>query len=372
MMALPQNFPQDPFIRLAGEYTKQPSPYGPLWELVAQIPMQLGITSIGAGVIAMKVISLISYIGMAFLLGWYASQQSPRYEVGGLTAMTFFALNPLVMLQAIGNGHNDMLLITLMTLGLILWQREKWMWAAIALTCATLVKITGLIFMPLFGMAVLVAAPDWKTRFTRGLGVAVTFIALTLLAYRLTGPLPAAFEGTKYAMLNRLGYTPSYMIRIFLIYFYPPPEITKLPTTIGNYLFLIYYVYLLIRLAQKKLTLLEAGFSAFFVQLFLGSTFRIWYPMWLIPFAALNLNSWTYWRTFLFGITAEFSILSYYVLWRWVLHHWPWAENLFKRYWDYWLVMTWFTVPWTFGIPWLGPLLRRRKNRQVFEDSLSI
>src|SRR5215211_122991 len=114
MLALPMNFPQDPYIRLAGEYVKQPSPYGPLWELVAQIPIRLGITGIGSGVIAMKVISLISYVGMAVLIGWHARQESPRYEVSSLTSMTFFALNPLVLMQAIGNGHNDILMMALM------------------------------------------------------------------------------------------------------------------------------------------------------------------------------------------------------------------------------------------------------------------
>ena len=115
------------------------------------------------------------------------------------------------------------------------------------------------------------------------------------------------------------------------------------------------------------------GFLAFFVQLFLGPTFRIWYPLWLMPFAALNLNSSTYWRTFLFGITAELSILSYYILWRWGLHHWDWGEHgPYKKYWDYWLIMTWLTVPWTFGIPLLLPFLRRRKNQQAFDNSLWI
>jgi hypothetical protein len=133
----------------------------------------------------------------------------------------------------------------------------------------------------------------------------------------------------------------------------------------------LYYVYVLIKLAQGKVTLLEAGFTAYFSQLILGSTFRIWYPMWLIPFAALNLNSRTYWRTFLFSITAELSILMYYILWRWYLRKWDWGTNgPLKEHWEYWLIMTWLTVPWTFGIPILGPLLRRRKDRQRFEDTL--
>jgi len=373
MLALPAHFSQDPYIGLAGEYATQPSPYGPLWELIAQIPIRLGMTGIGSGVIGMKIISLISYIGMAFLLGWYSRQQSPQYEVSGLTALAFFALNPLVMLEAIGNGHNDMPLLALTTLGLILWQREKWMWATVALTAATLIKVTGLILLPLFGIAVLVQAQDWKTRFARGLGMIVIFSALTLIAYRITGPLPQAFEGTEHAMLERLGYTPSYAVRILVNQFNRDIKIIQLPTQIGNVLFVLYYLYLSIRLAMRQMTLLEAGFMAYFAQLFLGSTFRIWYPLWLIPFAALNLNSGTYWRTFLFSITAELSILTYYILWRWILRSWDWGANgPLKHYWDYWLIMTWLTVPWAFGIPLLGPLLIRWKNRQAYDDTLLI
>ncbi len=374
MLALPVNFPQDPYIRLAGEYAKQPSPYGPLWELIAQIPIRLGITGIGSGVIAMKSISLISYISMAVLLGWYSKQDSPRYNVSGLTAMTFFALNPLVLMQAIGNGHNDMLMLALMTLGLILWQRGKWMEAALALTFASLIKITGFILIPLFGMAVLVASTNWRTRITRGFVLGAIFIVTTLIAYRITGPIPQAFIGTEHAMFGRLGYSPSYAIRILMnqIFAYNI-KLFELPTKIGNYLFFLYYIYILIRLAQAKISLIEAGFMAYFSQLFLNSTFRIWYPMWLMPFAALNLNSGTYWRTFLFSITAELSILSYYILWRWKLHHWSWGENgPLKQYWDYWLIMTWLTVPWTFGIPLLGPLLRRRRDPQTFDNTLLI
>lgn len=374
MIALPMNFPQDPFISLAGEYAKQPSPYGPLWELVAQIPMQLGITGIASGVIAMKIISLLSYLGTGILIGWHAFQDSSEYNVSNVTALAFFALNPLVLMQAIGNGHNDMLMLCLMTLGLVLWQRGQWTWATLALTLATLIKVTGLILLPLFGMAVLVASPTWKERFMRGLGMFLIFSVTTLLAYLLTGPFPEVFDGVRHAALGRLGYTPAYAIRVILREIFPGniPVINLPEATLRN-LFIFYYIYLLIKLAQKQMTLLEAGFLAYFSQLILGSTFRIWYPLWLVPFAALNLNSRTYWRTFLFSITAELSILSYYILWRWFLRHWDWGENgPLKEYWDYWLVMTWLTVPWTFGIPILGPILRRRKDPQTFDTTLSI
>jgi hypothetical protein len=39
---------------------------------------------------------------------------------------------------------------------------------------------------------------------------------------------------------------------------------------------------------EGKMTLLQAGFLAYFSQLLPGTTFRIWYPLWLIPFARWN------------------------------------------------------------------------------------
>jgi hypothetical protein len=373
MTALPAHFPQDPFIKLAGEYGTQPSPYGPVWELIAQIPMQLGLTSIAGGVIAMKGISLLAYIGTALLIGWAARQDSDRYQVSGLTALTFFALNPLVLIQAIGNGHNDMLMLFFMTLGLVLWQRNLWIGATLALTTATLIKVTGLILLPLFGVAVLVSSPGGRSRITRGLGMAAIFIVTSLIAYRITGPIPEVFEGARHAAIGRLGYTPAYALRALIRELTTNGTWINAPEKLFLGIFMLYYAYLLMRLAQQKVSLLEAGFAAYFSQLVLGSTFRIWYPMWLIPFAALNLNSRTYWRTFLFSITAELSILMYYIVWRWKLREWGWGINgPLREHWEYWLIMTWLTVPWTFGIPLLGPLLQRRRGRQHYEETLSV
>jgi hypothetical protein len=121
------------------------------------------------------------------------------------------------------------------------------------------------------------------------------------------------------------------------------------------------------------MTLVQAGFLAYFSLLLLGTTFRIWYPMWLIPFAALGLNSHTYWRTFLFSIMAELSIIMYLIVWRWRLDTWHWGLNgPLKPYWNFWTIMTVITAPWVFGIPLLGPLLLKWKNSRQFENSLWI
>lgn len=371
MTSVPAAFPQDPYIGLSGEYAREVSPYGPVWELVAQVPIRLGLFDIATGVLAMKVLSLLAYIGMAVLIGWFARQDRPEDGVSRLTALTFFALNPLVLMQAMGNGHNDMVMLALITLGLVLWQRDQWAWAAFVLTLGTLVKITGLIVMPLFGMAVLVAAPNWRMRILRGLGITAIFFITAAVTFRMMGLFPDVFEGARHAMFDRWGYTLAFLVRVIAREIYPEANVILALAKGTRILFMLYYAYLLIRIAQGKMTLIQAGFLAYFSLLMLGTTFRIWYPLWLIPFAALGLDSRTFWRTLLFSLTAELSILMYLILWRWKLDSWEWGlHGPLKSYWKYWTVMTVITAPWVFGIPLVGPMLQKWRDPQRFKHSL--
>ncbi|HLO16003.1 MAG TPA: hypothetical protein VK206_14315, partial [Anaerolineales bacterium] len=232
--------------------------------------------------------------------------------------------------------------------------------------------ITGLILMPLFGVAVLVATPNWRTRILRGVGMLLIFLITAAIAYRIMGPFPTVFVGGQHAMFGRWGYTPAYALTRIVASI--DPSRTGIMTATGEVargIFIVYFAYLLLRLAQCKITLVQAGFLAYFSQLLLGTTFRIWYPMWLIPFAALGLNSRTYWRTFLFSITAELSILMYLIVWRWKLKSWDWGlHGPLRPYWNFWTIATLITVPWVFGIPLLGPALRKWKNHQRFMNSL--
>lgn len=369
MTALPASFPKDPYIKMAGEFSKEVSPYGPLWELIAQIPLRMGFVEMDSGIIAMKIISLGAYAGMAILLGWHA-RQDKNYQVGGATLAAFFALNPMTLLEAIGNGHNDMLALFLLTSGLILWQRDRWAWATLLFAFSTLVKITGVILLPIFGVALLINAPGWNIRAKRGIGSAAIFLIVSLACYRVMGPFPEIFEGVQKALFGRQGYSPAYALLALSWDVLPAASRYMLPGS--RYLFAAYYAYLLIALAIKRLTFIEAGFLAYFSQLLFGAVFRIWYPLWLLPFAALGLNSRAYWRTFLFSLTAELSILIYYVLWRWTLKNFDWGKTTFGHSWDYWRVTTIITAPWTFGLPLLGDYLGRRKNRERFDNALQV
>jgi hypothetical protein len=414
MLAPPNQFPNDPYIAFAGEFGQWVSGYGPLWELIVQLPLRLfGTVDMVWGSISLKVAVLLAYLMGAILLGWFAiPETTPKFSFsadrpaiqpsGSLLALTFFAWNPLILIQGSGNGHNDMVFMALMILGISLWQRRWWGAAMLALTLATLAKITGLLLLPLFVVVVLKDEPSWKQRLLKIAGTVLIGLVTAYVVYSALGPLPQLFQDVWNALNARLavvlnasplarswwealsawlgfapfnsqtppglgsmltvrrGFAIASGLRMMLREILPREAVEPIPRNTASYIFIIFYLWLIVQLWRQKLTLITASFLAYFSQLMLGATFRIWYPMWLIPLAALHLTPTVFWPTLLFSLTSELSIINYFVVWRWWLDDWSWGKNgPLAKYWNYWTTMHVLTIPWVFGIPLFGPMLMR-------------
>jgi hypothetical protein len=301
-----------------------------------------------------------------------------------------------------------MVFMALMVLGLVFWQRKIWWAAILALALATLAKITGLLLLPLFAIVLLKSEPSWRQRLLKLLGAGLIILVTAYGIYRALGPLAPVFQDAwnvltarlevvlnaspalnnlwtslgawlGFAPLNsdtppglgsmltaRRGFAIASGLRMLLREFLPRNAVEPIPRNTASYIFLIFYAWLLVQLWRSKLNLITAGFLAYFSQLMLGATFRIWYPMWLIPLAALHLTPATFWPTFLFSLTAELSIINYFVVWRWWLDEWSWGKNgPLSKYWNYWTIMHLLTIPWLFGIPLFGPILLRWRKGEA-------
>ncbi|MBN1995409.1 MAG: hypothetical protein JW953_22160 [Anaerolineae bacterium] len=403
MLVPPNTFPNDPYLPFAGEFGHWVSGYGALWEIMAQIPLRLfDATGMVSGSISLKLVVWLCYLACAVLLGWYAAPQ----KGSSLTALTFFAWNPLILMQGPGNGHNDMLFMAFMVLGLVFWQRRVWWAAVLALTLAAIAKIPALLMVPLFAVVLLRHESTWQQRLLKGAGAALIGLVTVYLIYAVMGPLPQIFQdvwnaltrwldfvlsasetltaawlwlttqlgfmplsadtppGLGAMLTTRRGFAVASGLRMVLREVIPWDVAETLPRTTAQYIFILFYLWLLVELWRKKLDLVTAGFLAYFSQLILGSTFRIWYPMWLIPLAALHLTPATFWRAVLFSLTAELSIINYFVVWRWWLRDLPWDKLNLANVSPYWPVMHTLTVPWVFGIPLFGPIIIARWQRQ--------
>jgi hypothetical protein len=399
MLTPPNAFPNDPYIAFAGEFGEWVSGYGPLWEILVQVPLRLGATEMVAGSISLKLLVLLCYLLCAMLIGWVAVPQ----HGSALAALTFFAWNPLILIQIPGNGHNDMVFMVLMVLGIIMWQRQNWWATTLALTLAALAKASAFLVIPLFAVILLRREPTWRHRLLKAIGAGLIGLVTAFLVYSALGPVMDTLRGVTDMLTDRRGFAIASGVRMVLREVMPrgaetaaapeaiwgvqtlrelfpcnqegnllvqaanflvPCNVAEaMPRTIARNIFILFYLWLLIQLWRGKLDLVTASFLAYFSQLMLGRTFRIWYPMWLIPLAALHLTPATFWRTFLFSLTSELSIINYFVVWRWWLRYLPWERVglLTEAY--YWPVMHLLTVPWLFGIPLFGPILMKRLSQ---------
>lgn len=357
LISPPSEFPDDPYLDFAGEFEDLASGYGPLWELLVQVPLRLGATDMVPAVVGLKLIILLCYLGCAILIGWVVRPE----KSSSLAALTFFAWNPLIMMQALGNGHNDMVFLALLVLGIVCWQRGLWWAAAFALTLSALAKAPAAMILPLFAVILLREEPTWRQRLLKAFVLGLIGLITVYLVYAAFGPVRETMEGLSntVSLSRRGGFSIAAGLRMVLREIIPVGVAETLPRTTGRYIFLIVYAGLLLQLWRHKFNLVTAGFLVFFSQLILWRTFRIWYPTWLIPLAAIHLTPATFWRTTLFGLTAELSLVNYFVVWRWELRDLPWEKLGLVTTNYYWTVMHILTVPWVFGLPLFGPILMR-------------
>jgi hypothetical protein len=110
---MPIDIPNEPnlaFTRAANKVAL----YGPTWLFLTVIPHVVGMGSVWFSLITFKIFVGIWYIGLTYLL-WKISKS--------VQTVIFFAFNPLVLMEIMVAGHNDIVMITLFLVALI-WSRS--------------------------------------------------------------------------------------------------------------------------------------------------------------------------------------------------------------------------------------------------------
>jgi len=90
--------------------------YGPVWILLTLVPHTLGMGNIWQTIIAFKFMNALWYIGFCYLI-WRVTKN--------IKNVIFFALNPLILIETLVSGHNDLIMMVLACTGLLLWQKKE-------------------------------------------------------------------------------------------------------------------------------------------------------------------------------------------------------------------------------------------------------
>ncbi|MDZ4063825.1 MAG: hypothetical protein U1E22_04070 [Coriobacteriia bacterium] len=167
--------------------TSLPSVYGPVWTLLSSgLSRVLQGATIPVQLVALKLIEAAALVGGAVAARAIARVWDPRHADIALVA---FALNPLLLLEGPGNGHNDVLMVALMLAGIALVLRSSWRLGFMVLGVSVGVKFVSLAIVPWLVLELVHQMP-WRRALGRGaasVGLVLAPVLLALMPF-WTGP----------------------------------------------------------------------------------------------------------------------------------------------------------------------------------------
>lgn len=131
---------------VAWKWVDTPSPYGPLWVAVSKwVAAATGDHAL-ISVLLLRLLPFGAVLLIARLLPVLAQQYSKRADL----ALWLAVANPLILVHAVGGGHNDAVMVALIVSGLVVVTRRGADWRHLAagvtlVTLAAAVKSPGLV-----------------------------------------------------------------------------------------------------------------------------------------------------------------------------------------------------------------------------------
>ena len=115
-IVMPIDIPNEPYLAFTRAANKL-ALYGPVWLVITAIPHYLGGGNVWRTIIAFKLMNAVAWLFMSYLI---------YRETKSVKNVLFFALNPLVLIEILVSGHNDIYMMLLALVGIMVWKRNGW------------------------------------------------------------------------------------------------------------------------------------------------------------------------------------------------------------------------------------------------------
>lgn len=333
---IPRAHALDSWRPFASEWGKDVSPYGPLWNWIAASATRISGDNLGRALALLKGLAAVSIVLDACLVAAVAARLRPGRQA---TAAALFALNPMVLWEGAGNGHNDVVMMLPVLLALLLWARRRFGWVVPLLVCAALIKYVALLLIPLALVAIWRQSPPGRPRLIVALQSLAGSLAATLFAlapFFDVGAIRRSVEAQGKIVMS----SPTAMAIGLWRGSYPVATIEHWSHVVGTSLFAAAFAVQIALTWRRPERLPRACVEVLFAYLLFGAwTFRNWYVLWLIPLVALLPLGWAAARTVTWSLTA----LAFYGLFIW---GWEWWKV------DFYKIQN-VAVAMTFGPPLL-------------------
>lgn len=140
------DYPGDPMLSFM-HWTHRVYPYGSAW-LLLTVPLSfIGLQFFLPTLILFKVLIVGSYIGTVY----YIQKISQKlFNNNSLLITTFFALNPLVIIESLVSAHNDIVMMFFAVLAMYLLVEKKYITSVLILLVSIGIKFATALLIPIF------------------------------------------------------------------------------------------------------------------------------------------------------------------------------------------------------------------------------
>lgn len=110
---IPGDFYLDPWLRFT-QWTGHNSLYGPVFFAISLVPSFLGFAKLLPTFLLFKLVTVVFYL----LGAWFFQKLNKKWAI-------IFVTSPLVIIEGLVNGHNDLIAVSLVIIGIYLMAKKK-------------------------------------------------------------------------------------------------------------------------------------------------------------------------------------------------------------------------------------------------------
>ena len=244
--------------------------YGPVAQTIFKVCSMLSFKSVDIAMIVYKLVNLIFHIGTCFLI-----YKITKKEI----FLVIYGLNPLILIEFLGNVHNDIIMVFVILLSLyFLLKKKNLLCSIICLSIATGIKYVAILLLPVVIIYYFKKEKKLNRRFLKCAIYGMLFLLIIGIIYAIYGRDMQIF-------INMLSQTQKYSRSIYSVIQQNLPEYTTIVSGTLMGLFILYYLKFCIDLITEKnikfyKIIRKYNFVLILFSLLLG-TFQVWYIVWL-------------------------------------------------------------------------------------------
>jgi len=295
LITAPASVQGDPFISYAGIWANSASPYGPFWIAITALDAAIVGPNIIPAVLLLKMLSAVGVVATTALLKTAAEERGSRR---GAVAAALFGWNPLVLIELVGNGHNDAVMIALCLFSLVLLTRHQATFGAPALAASVFVKYLTAVAVPYYFLSQIAdGRRSVRTMLSAMGGSVLSFVVITAVVYAPFWAGPATFERVRQVNDNYLASLPALAILLLPNAAF---ELTAARLAIVG----LVGIWQTWAILHRRTTVERAVFETYFAVLLVATHFAGWYLPLLIALGVLSADRWLVARAVVFSVTA--------------------------------------------------------------------